>query len=62
MDSVLAFQHVSQIVRSTLLLHELFIERIVGRQVFQELVDGWLQRQQAAPVNPLAERRPLLLP
>ena len=62
MDSVLAFQHLSQIVRSTLLLHELFIERIVGRHVFEPLVTDWLNRQQAAPVNPLGERRVLILP
>ena len=62
MDSVFAFQHLSQIVQSTLLLHELFIERIVGRQRFEAIVTGWLQRQAAAPVNPVAARQPLILP
>jgi hypothetical protein len=49
-------------VRSTLFLNELFIERIVGRKVFERLVDNWLKRQAKAPVNPLADRRSLLLP
>jgi hypothetical protein len=61
-DSLLAFQHLRQIVSSTLLLHEFFIERIVGRPVFEPIVDGWLQSQQAAPVNPLTMRGPLVLP
>ena len=62
MDSVLAFQHLSQIVRSTMLLHEIFIERIVGRQAFEPVVDEWLHRQAATPVNPVGDRRALVLP
>jgi hypothetical protein len=62
MDSVLAFRHLCQIVRSTLLLHELFIERVVGRQVFEAVVDEWLQRQATTPVNPVGDRRALILP
>jgi hypothetical protein len=62
MDSVLAFQHLSQIVRSTLLLHELFIERVIGRQAFERIVSDWLRGQAAAPINPVEDRRALILP
>lgn len=61
-ESHLVYQHLARAVRCTLLLHELFIERIVGRQVFERLVDGWIKRQASVPVNPLADRRSLLLP
>lgn len=61
-DSLLAYQRLEQIVRSTLLLHELFIERIIGRNVFERFVDDWIGRQASTPVNPLAARRSLILP
>jgi hypothetical protein len=61
-ESMLVYLHLSQIVRSTLLLNELFIERIVGRTVFERLTDRWIKRQASVPVNPLAERRHLILP
>jgi hypothetical protein len=61
-DSLLAYQRLEQIVRSTLLLHELYIERIVGRAVIEPLVDDWIARQSSAPVNPLSARRNLVLP
>lgn len=61
-ESLLAFQRIEQIVRSTLLLHELFIERIIGRAAFERLVDDRIKMQASAPVNPLAARRSLILP
>lgn len=61
-ESLHAYLHLAQIVRSTLFLHELFIERIVGRKVLERLVDAWIKRQASSPVNPLADRRNLILP
>jgi hypothetical protein len=60
-DSLIAFSHLSQIVRSTLLLHELFIDRIVGRQVFERAANAWIASQQNSPVNPVADRLALIL-
>jgi hypothetical protein len=61
-DSLLVYQRIDQLVRATLLLHELYIERIIGRSVFEKLVDAWIRRQASTPVNPLAARRHLVLP
>jgi hypothetical protein len=61
-DSLLAYRRLEEIVRSTLLLHELYIERVVRRPVLEPLVDDWINRQASSPVNPLAARRKLVLP
>jgi hypothetical protein len=61
-DSFLAYQHLAQLVRSTLLLNELFVERVVGRIIFGQLVDEWIARQGSVPVNPLRDRHRLILP
>jgi hypothetical protein len=37
--------------RSTLLLQGLFTERIIGRKVFERLIDRWIKRQASVPVN-----------
>ena len=61
-ESLQMYQRLERVTRATLLLHELFIERMVGRAVFEPLVDDWLARQGTLPVNPLLDRRHLLLP
>jgi hypothetical protein len=60
-ESQLVYLHLERIVRSTLLLHELFIERVVGRAVMERIVDDW-NSTQSSPINPLAARRALILP
>jgi len=61
-DSLILFQHLTKIVRTTLLLHELFLVRISGRAIIEPLVEDWLARHVTVPVNPLLDRRALLFP
>lgn len=61
-DSQLLYMRLGGIVRSTLLLHELFIERTIGRAAFEGIVDEWIASQGSVPLNHVQDRRSLLLP
>jgi hypothetical protein len=60
-DSVLVYRDLRRLTGTTLLLHELHVRETIGRSMFEPLVDEWLTTS-GSPVNPLADRRSMLLP